>query len=100
MLSDALKEYHAGEEGVEISQEILKVLAYGSVSPSHAGMFVAYSRTLHNKDILNAIIKGDARWPGRPEERDVLYFLAQSFRATVPYPQGKGADQGTQQHQL
>ncbi|MBR6157225.1 MAG: AAA family ATPase [Lachnospiraceae bacterium] len=83
MLSDALKEYHAGEEGVEISQEILKVLAYGSVSPSHAGMFVAYSRTLHNKDILSAIIKGDARWPGRPEERDVLYFLAQSFRAKL-----------------
>ena len=23
---------------------------------------------------------GDARWPAKPEDRDVLYFLAQSFR--------------------
>ena len=30
---------------------------------------------------INAIIKGDMRWPDKPEDRDVLYFLAQSFRA-------------------
>lgn len=83
MLSDALKEYHAGEEGGNVSQETLRVLAYGSVSASHAGMFLAFIKTLGNKDILSAIIKGDARWNAKPEERDTLYFLAQSFRARL-----------------
>jgi hypothetical protein len=32
---------------------------------------------------LTAILKGDAGWPARPEDRDILYFLAQSFRATL-----------------
>ena len=26
-------------------------------------------------------MKGQTRWPNQPEDRDVLYFLAQSFRA-------------------
>lgn len=83
MLSDALKEYRAGEEGKTVSQETLRVLAYGSVSASHAGMFLAFTKTLGNRDLLNDIIKGNARWPGKPEERDILYFLAQSFRARL-----------------
>ena len=83
MLSDALKEYHAGEEGVEVPESVLRVLTFGSISPSHAGMFLAFVKTLANKNLLSEIIKGDAYWPGRPEERDVLYFLAQSFRAKL-----------------
>lgn len=83
MLSDALHEYHAGGEGKEVPQEILKVLAYGCLSASHAGMFLAYTKMLHNKDLLSAIIKGDGRWPSAPEDRDILYFLAQSFRARL-----------------
>lgn len=83
MLSDALKEYHAGEDGAAVSQDTLRVLAYGSVSPSHAGMFLAYIRTRGNKDILNDIIKGNSRWPAKAEDRDVLYFLAQSFRSRL-----------------
>ena len=43
-------------------------------------MFVAFTKQLGNKNLLSDIIKGDAKWPGAPEERDVLYFLAQSFR--------------------
>lgn len=81
MLSDALKEYGAGEK--DVPEKILKVLAYGSVSPSHAGTFLAFVKTLCNKNLLNDIIKGTARWPSKPEERDVLYFLAQSFRAKL-----------------
>ena len=46
-------------------------------------MFLAFVKTLANKNMLSAIIKGDVYWPGRPEERDVLYFLAQSFRAKL-----------------
>ena len=81
MLSDALKEYKVGE--AEISQELLRVLAYGCISAKHAGMFLAFSKNVKNKYLLNAIIKGDATFPSKPEERDSLYFLAQSFRARL-----------------
>ena len=78
MLSDLLKEYEKSTGAV--SQETLKMLSYGCISSSHAGMFVAFTKQLGNKNLLSDIIKGDAKWPGAPEERDVLYFLAQSFR--------------------
>ena len=83
MLSDALKEYHAGEEGHDISKDTLRILAYGCVTASHAGMFIAFTKNVNNKYLLNSIIKGDANWPAKPEDRDVLYFLAQSFRARL-----------------
>lgn len=78
MLSDALKESGAGKK--DLSNEYLKTLAYGCVSASHAGTFLAYIKQLNNTHLLADIIKGESRWPARPEERDVLYFLAQSFR--------------------
>lgn len=81
MLSDALREYGAGEK--ELPESVLRVLAYGTVSAAHAGMFLAYTRQLGNKNLLNEIIKGDSRWPSAPEQRDVLYFTAQSFRARL-----------------
>lgn len=81
MLSDALKAYGAGEQ--EISEDTLRVLAYGSVSASHAGMFLAYTRQLGNTHLLSDILAGRAKWPSKPEERDVLYFVAQSFRARL-----------------
>lgn len=81
MLSDALKEYGAGEK--EVPESILKVIAYGSVSASHAGMFLAFLKQLGNKNLLNDIIKGEARFPSDPSERDVLYYIAQSFRAKL-----------------
>lgn len=81
MLSDALKQYGAGEK--EISEETLRFITYGCVSPTHAGMFMAYTRQLGNKHLLADIIKGEARWPSDPKERDILYFVAQSFRAKL-----------------
>lgn len=81
MLSNCLKEYGAGEK--KLSQDTLRVLAYGCISASHAGMLLAYTKQLGNKNMLNDILKGAAKWPSRPEERDVLYFLAQSFRAKL-----------------
>ncbi len=81
MLSDALKEYGAGEK--EVPEKILKVLAFGSVSSNHAGLFLAFAKSLSNKNLLSQIIKGDAKWPSEPENRDVLYFVAQSFRAKL-----------------
>ncbi|MBP3815015.1 MAG: AAA family ATPase [Butyrivibrio sp.] len=81
MLSDALKEFGAGEK--EIPIETIKMLAYGSITASHAGMFAAFVKQLDNKYLLEDIIKGTAKWPEKPEDRDVLYFLAQAFRARL-----------------
>ena len=81
MLSDALTEYGAGK--TELSADTLKMLAYASLSPSHAGMFLAYTKTLKNNHMLDEIIAQNAKWPAKPEDRDVLYFLAQSFRAKL-----------------
>ena len=81
MLSDALTEYGAGKR--ELSINTLKMLAYACLSESHAGMFLAYTKTLRNTHLLDEIIAQKAKWPGKPEDRDVLYFLAQSFRAKL-----------------
>ena len=81
MLSDALKEYGAGHK--DISESMLRMISFGCISSSHAGMFLAYTKQLGNKNLINDIIKGESKWPSKPEERDVLYFLAQSFRARL-----------------
>ena len=81
MLSDALTEYGAGKR--EISGETLKMLSYACLSPSHAGMFLAYTKSLKNTHMLDDIIAENAKWPAKPEDRDILYFLAQSFRAKL-----------------
>ncbi|MBQ7497649.1 MAG: AAA family ATPase [Selenomonas sp.] len=83
MLSDALKEYHVGEEGRDAPLSLLRVLAYDCLTAGHAGMFLAFVKNTGNKYLLNAIIKGDKNWPSQPEDRDVLYFVAQSFRARL-----------------
>ena len=81
MLSDALREYGAGKR--EISAETLKMLSYACLTPSHAGMFLAYTKSLKNTHMLEDIIAENAKWPAKPEDRDILYFLAQSFRAKL-----------------
>ena len=91
MLSDALKEFGAGEK--ELSDKTIRMLAYGSVSAAHAGMFAAFIKQMNNRYLLSDIIKGEARWPDKPEDRDVLYFLSQSFRAQLVHdlPEKKAA---------
>lgn len=81
MLSDALTEYGPGKK--DIPANTLKMISYACISASHAGMFIAYTKTLRNNNLLEQIINKDARWPDKPEERDILYFLAQSFRAKL-----------------
>lgn len=75
MLSDALKEC-----GEQVSEEYVRVLAFGCLSPHHAGQFQAFVKQIHSKYQLAAILKGEIRWPHQPEDRDVLYFLTQSLR--------------------
>jgi len=76
MLSDAL---HA--HGADIGDERLEALAYGCLSPAHAGQFKAFVKQLRSTYRLAAILKGEVGWPRAPQDRDVLYFLAHSFRA-------------------
>jgi hypothetical protein len=78
ILSDALHAY-----GEHITDEQLEVLAYGCLSPQHAGQFKAFIKQLRSKYRLAAVLKGEIGWPGAPEDRDVLYFLTQSFRAQL-----------------
>lgn len=88
MLSDALHEY-----GDRLTDTWLEVLAYGCLSPSHAGQFKAFVKQIRSKYRLSAIFKGDMGWPHAPEDRDVLYFLSQSFRAQLvkELPEDKAA---------
>ena len=81
MLSDALKEYRAGER--DVSVEALKMLTYACIGDRHAGMFLAYTKQLRHNHQLEDIINQKAKWPSDPKDRDVLYFLAQSFRAKL-----------------
>jgi len=114
MLSDLLKEYGFGESAAaaggesglcckgasgKAAENILKMLSYGCVSAAHAGMFLAYTKQLSNRHLLDDIIKGEARWPSEPSQRDVLYFLAQSFRARLlkELPQQRQALKGDAQ---
>jgi hypothetical protein len=76
MLSDALHSY-----GEEIDDAWLEVLAFGCLSPQHAVQFRAFVKQLRSRYRLAAVIKGELGWPAEPENRDVLYFLAQSFHA-------------------
>jgi hypothetical protein len=76
MLSDALHEY-----GERLTEDIIEVLAFGTVSPQHAGQFKSFVKQVRGTFRLSAILKGDMGWPREPEDRDILYFLSQSFRA-------------------
>jgi hypothetical protein len=78
MLSDAL---HSFGEGLTDGE--LDILASGCLSPPHAAQFRAFVKQIRNRYALSAIIDGTQAWPYAPEDRDVLYFLAQSFRARL-----------------
>lgn len=78
MLSDAL--HSAGEK---VSSSMIETLARGTLNAAHATQFKAFIKQLQNRYGLQAILDGDAGWPHQPEDRDVLYFLAQAFRAQL-----------------
>lgn len=78
MLSDGLREF-----GESITDEMLEVLAFGCLTSHHAGQFKAFIKQVRNRYGLKAILDGQQKWPGKPRDRDVLYFLTQSFRALL-----------------
>ena len=78
MLSDALHSY-----GDDVSDETLRVLAFGTLSAAHASAFRAFVKTVRTAFGLDAVLKGGTGWPAAPEDRDLLYFLAETFRARL-----------------
>jgi MoxR-like ATPase len=78
LLSDALKSF-----GDPVSPQMVEALAFGCLTPQHAAQFKAFGKLAADRHRLDAIFKGDARWPHALEDRDVLYFLAQAFRARL-----------------
>jgi hypothetical protein len=94
MLSDGLNEF-----GESITDTMLEVLAFGCLTPHHAGQFKAFVKQVRSRYRLNSILKGDLGWPGSPEERDILYFLTHSFRAHLvkELPAERGKLNGSQQ---
>ncbi len=78
MLSDALHSY-----GEHIADEALWVLASGTLTTAHASAFRAFVKTVRHAFDLEAVLKGDAGWPRDPADRDLLYFLSETFRARL-----------------
>jgi hypothetical protein len=78
ILSDVLNVY-----GDKIPDKQLEILTAGCLTPHHAVQFRAFIKQIQNRYSLAAIIAGKESFPAEPENRDVLYFLAQSFRAQL-----------------
>ena len=91
MLSDAIKGY-----GNEIGADELRILANGCLTAAHATQFLAYIRQVRSEYSMKRILNGDQHWPDKAEERDILYFLAQSFRAQLvkELPENRGKMSG------
>ncbi len=99
ILSDIIHQY--GDALFEEShQAALDALAFGCLSPGHAGQFKAFIKTVRSRYGIDAIFKGKMRWPNKPEERDLLYFLAQSLRARLLKELPPNPKMNQQQHQL
>jgi hypothetical protein len=78
ILSDMLYSY-----GDKITERELEVITSGCLSPPHAVQFRAFIKQIRNRYALSKIISGEQNWPSAPEDRDALYFLAQSLRARL-----------------
>lgn len=93
ILSDALKEH-----GETVRDDQIEILAYGCLTPHHASQFKAFIKQIRGKYQMAAILKGEMSWPHNPEDRDVLYFLSQSFRGQLikELPKDRNALTGSQ----
>jgi MoxR-like ATPase len=78
MLSDVLHSC-----GRDVADDTVELLAHATLTPAHAAAFGGYLRVVRHAFDLDAVLKGDARWPAQPKDRDLLYFLAETFRARL-----------------
>jgi hypothetical protein len=78
-LADALDSW--GEANLD--SDIVAMLASGCVTASHAASFAAWFKMRERAYDLDAIIKGELRWPTEIGDRDLLHFHAMSLRARL-----------------
>ncbi len=78
MLSDALSSY-----GESVTIAVVETLAYATLSPAHAQSFKSFYKQRSSHYRLEAILSGNVQWPHAPEDRDLLYFLAQGLRGRL-----------------
>ncbi|MDO5083251.1 MoxR family ATPase [Arachnia propionica] len=78
MLSDALNGFSD-----DAPAHMVEAISSGCLTPQHAAQFRAFAKLADDRHLLDAILKGDASWPSDPKDRDILYFLAQAFRARL-----------------
>lgn len=90
MLSDALRSW-----GPDISFEALQVLAHGTLTADHAGVFCAWAKVKRHQYGIDAILKGAASWPRQPDERDLLHYLVNALRARLIKDLPANADHGS-----
>lgn len=76
MLSDALSAYAEDD----LSNEVIKQLAYGTLSQDHATQFAAMAKIDDHRHVLARIIKGEEGWPRGADQGDQLYFMAHALR--------------------
>jgi MoxR-like ATPase len=96
MLSDALKGW-AGEAPAWF----VEASARGCLSPLHVERFLGFVKQVRRRFDLARLLKGELRWPHEPQDRDVLYFLAETFRAHLAKHLPERADQaGAEQRDL
>ncbi|MCK5727082.1 MAG: AAA family ATPase [Thiotrichaceae bacterium] len=79
MFSDCLLAYPKKE----LNEKAIQQLSSGLLTPRHAQQFIGYYKQHQYAYSINSILKGDERWPDKPEERDILYFMVQSFHAQL-----------------
>ncbi|MDR1852191.1 MAG: MoxR family ATPase [Propionibacteriaceae bacterium] len=76
ILSDCMLSYPADD----LDDAVLEVLTSGLLTAQHGSAFRAWIKVVRNRHSLEPIIKGEVGWPAAPEDRDVLYFLVETFR--------------------
>lgn len=79
ILSDCMLSYPDGQ----VDDQVLETLTSGLLTSTHASTFRAWCKVVRNRYALEPIIKGEAGWPARLEDRDVLYFLVETFRTRL-----------------
>jgi hypothetical protein len=74
-LSDILNSYK------ELPPEkILKVILQGCLSPNHRTVFEGFCKLKSERYIIHDIIEGKRKWPQTADKKDLLLYLANSFR--------------------
>jgi hypothetical protein len=74
-VSDALLAF-----GDDVAPDYLDAVLFGCLTRDHAVGFKAFLKQIRNQFSVHKILKGEASWPGAPEDRDLAYFLTQSLR--------------------